>query len=182
MNKKLSSIQKYLFIYLTSVNLFGCFDLFLTFTDAHLAPIEVPAYNNERCNVPINNRTKKETYEFTPIPTIVGFVFVGIWLGFILVAKIMYNSSDQYKINNRFDLVIFKPAAKNSLIGPRRIYSNNNVNTQNINAAASSGVDLSMLNIRTSFNQSVTNSNNNNHSPIDNGSFNSSSSLNKMNF
>ncbi|RMZ99152.1 hypothetical protein BpHYR1_037493 [Brachionus plicatilis] len=146
----------------------------LTIVKAHLSPIEVPAYQNERCNVPINNRTKKEAHEFIPVPTIAGFIFIGVWLGFIMIAKIMYNSSDQYKINNRFDLVIFRPAAKNSLIGPRRIYSNNNVNTQNINAAATSGIDLTVLNIRNTY-KPVSNSN-----PNENGNFSSSSSLNKM--
>lgn len=143
-------------------------EFYVIIVATHLSPIEVPAYNNERCRVPINNRTKKEAHEFTPVPTVVGFIFIGAWLGFILIAKIMYNSSDQYKINNRYDLVIFKPAAKNSLIGPRRIYSNNNVNSQNINAAATSGIDLSVLHIRNSYN-SVSNTNTN-----ENGNFNSS--------
>lgn len=146
----------------------------MAIVSTHLSSIESPTYNNERCNVPINNRTKKEAHEFTPVPTVVGFIFIGVWLGFILIAKIMYNSSDQYKINNRYDLVIFKPAAKNSLIGPRRIYSNNNVNNQNINAAATSGIDLSILNIRNIYN-SVPNANTN-----ENGNASSNSSLNKM--
>jgi hypothetical protein len=77
-------------------------------------------------------------------------VFVGVWFVFMLIAKIMYNSTDQYKINNRFDLVIFKPATKNSLVGPRRIYSNNNVNMQNINAANASGMDMSFIHHRNS--------------------------------
>lgn len=84
-------------------------------------------------------------YEFVPVSSIVGLVFVSTWFLFVIVAKITYSSTDQYKIANRFDLVIFKPATKNSLIGPRRIYSNNNVNIQNINAAAASGLDLSFL-------------------------------------
>ncbi len=55
-------------------------------------------------------------YTFVPIPTIAGMVFVGFWCLFILIAKIMYSSSDQYKINNRFDLVIFKPGIKKKSI------------------------------------------------------------------
>ncbi|CAF0719078.1 unnamed protein product [Brachionus calyciflorus] len=156
--------------------LYSLFDFLFILAESHLSPIEIPAYNNERCNVAINNRTNKEKHEFIPVPTIVGFIFIGVWFGFILIAKIMYNSSDQYKINNRYDLVIFKPAAKNSLIGPRRIYSNNNVNTQNINAAALSGVDLSMLNIRTTFNHSASNST----SSDNGGTYNSNSNLNKI--
>ena len=80
---------------------------------------------------------------------------LGIWLGFIIVAKIMGNSSDKYKMNNEFDLVIFKPAASSKqdlLIGPRRIYSNNIYN-HNINAAKAANIDfsLSLMNTRTSY-------------------------------
>ena len=94
---------------------------------------------------------KLKNHEFFPNSTKIGFGFVGIWVAFILIAKIMYTSSDQYKTTNKYDLVIFKPPAKYSAIGPRRIYSNNNVNLQNINAALASGIDLSVLNVRNTF-------------------------------
>ena len=99
----------------------------------------------KNCTNPRHNNDRLGNYNFYPVSSIVGIVFVGIWFAFVAIAKIMYNSTDQYKINNRFDLVIFKPATKNSLIGPRRIYGNNNVNIQNINAANASGMDLSFL-------------------------------------
>lgn len=128
------------------------YNLACTVVEAHSSPTHIPTYTGSRC--PKANKTiTKEPYVFYPASTIVGFVFVGIWFVFILIAKIMYNSSDQYKMNNRFDLVIFKTATKNSLIGPRRIYSNNNINTQNLTAAAASGFDLNILNARASFHQ-----------------------------
>jgi hypothetical protein len=115
---------------------------------------------DEKCAELLKNKIKTE-FNFIPASTIAGLLFVGVWFAFILIAKIMYSSTDQYKLNNRFDLVIFKPATKNSLIGPRRIYSNNNVNIQNMNAATASGMDLSFLYQRnTAFNQqSLYNSN-----------------------
>jgi hypothetical protein len=100
------------------------------------------------CPPPPSDSDTKMSFNFaapTPIASIVAMVFVGVWFVFVIIAKIMYNSTDQYKINNRFDLVIFKPATKNSLVGPRRIYSNNNVNIQNIHAATASGMDMSFL-------------------------------------
>jgi hypothetical protein len=103
-----------------------------------------------------DKNTKLNNYHFYPASSIAGIIFVVVWFVFVLIAKIMYNSTDQYKINNRFDLVIFKPATKNSLIGPRRIHSNNNVNIQNINAANASGMDFSFLYQRnTSISQSI---------------------------
>ena len=50
-------------------------------------------------------------------------------------------------------ILFFLIAAKNTLIGPRRIFSNNNINSQNINAAMNSGFDLALLNTRNSYNQ-----------------------------
>lgn len=92
---------------------------------------------------------------------------MGVWLGFVLIAKIMYTSSDQYRTTNKFDLVLFKPPSKSAggatAIGPRRIYSNNNANLQNLNAAAASGVDFSILNVRTSFSNTPNNNNNSNN-------------------
>lgn len=105
---------------------------------------------NEDCR-PSTTDTDKLKYQFFPNSTKVGFAFVGVWLTFILVAKIMYTSSDQYRTTNKYDLVLFKPpnkASASSAIGPRRIYSNNGANMQNINAAAASGIDFSVLNVR----------------------------------
>ena len=45
--------------------------------------------------------------------------------------------------------------SKNSLISPRRIFSNKNINAQNITAALNSGFDLSLLNKRTVFTQAL---------------------------
>jgi hypothetical protein len=87
------------------------------------------------------------------------FEFIGIWLGLIIIAKIMGNSSDKYKMNNEFDLVIFKPATSNKqdlLIGPRRIYSNN-IYCHNINAAKAANIELSLslMNSRTSYTEYI---------------------------
>ena len=143
--------------------------------DAHLAPLEIPAYNGERCNKPLNNRTNKQDYKFIPGSTIAGFVFVSVWFGFIVIAKIMGSSSDKYKINNKFDLVIFKPATKDSLIGPRRIHSNNNIYIHNINAATACGFDLSALEVK-SYDQLFNLNTNDSISPL-----NSANSINNKN-
>lgn len=100
---------------------------------------------------PTTSNTDKLHYQFFPNSTKVGFAFVGVWLGFILIAKIMYTSSDQYRTTNKYDLVLFKPPNKASAslaIGPRRIYSNNTANVQNLSAAAASGIDFSVINVR----------------------------------
>lgn len=108
-------------------------------------------HNSDEYCKPTTRDTDKLKYQFFPNSTKVGFAFVGVWLTFILVAKIMYTSSDQYRTTNKYDLVLFKPpnkASASSAIGPRRIYSNNGANMQNINAAAASGIDFSVLNVR----------------------------------
>lgn len=131
--------------------------------------------------MPLNNGTHSKDYEFIPGSTIVGFIFVGLWLSFIITAKIMGNSSDKYKMNNKFDLVIFKPATsskQDSLIGSRRVLSTNNVYAHNINAAAVSGFDFSQMNARTAYTDIFhTNSNETNlGTPV----FTNSSSLSKL--
>lgn len=45
--------------------------------EAHLSPLELPPYNNERC-IALNNGTHKHQYEFVPASTVVGFLFVGL--------------------------------------------------------------------------------------------------------
>ena len=76
-----------------------------------------------------------------------------------IIAKIMNTSNDKYKMNNEFDLVIFKPATSNKqdlLIGPRRIYSNN-IYSHNINAAKACNIDfsLSLMNSRSSYTEYI---------------------------
>ena len=77
-----------------------------TLVTCHQASIEG---SKNHCAQQEEDSTEEIEYTFVPIPTIVAIVFVGFWFAFILIAKIMCSSSDQYKINNRFDLVIFKP-------------------------------------------------------------------------
>ena len=133
----------------------------LAFAECHLSKLELPEYNGERSCTPINNGTHSKPYDFVPNSTIVGFVFVGLWLSFILVAKIFGNSSDKYKMNNKFDLVIFKPATsgtkQDSLIGQRRVIALN-VYAHNINAASASGFDFNLINARTSYSDLLLNS------------------------
>ena len=47
--------------------------------EAHLSPLELPPYNNERCTA-LNNGTHEYKYEFVPASTVVGFLFVGIYI------------------------------------------------------------------------------------------------------
>lgn len=47
--------------------------------EAHLSRLELPPYNNERCTA-LNNGTHQHQYEFVPASTVVGFVFVGIYI------------------------------------------------------------------------------------------------------
>lgn len=98
--------------------------------------------------LPVEGSASSTSYEFIPVSTIIGFSFVAVCLVLLAVAKIMYASSDQYMMNNRYDLVIFKPPTKNSVIGPRRVYTNSTASTHNLNAAAACGFDVSMLNTR----------------------------------
>jgi hypothetical protein len=127
------------------ISFFLCVCVHFAFSKATNSEEEESETRDYSCTGLNDKNTKLNSYHFYPASSITGIVFVAVWFVFVLIAKIMYNSTDQYKINNRFDLVIFKPATKNSLIGPRRIYSNNNVNVQNINAANASGMDLSFL-------------------------------------
>ena len=94
------------------------------------------------------NETISTAYEFVPLATIIGFGFLGVCFLLLAIAKIMYQSSNQYMMNNQYDLVIFKPPTKNSNNGPCRVYSNVNANAHNLNAAANCGFDVSMLNAR----------------------------------
>lgn len=80
-------------------------------------------------------------YTFTPMATIIGFVFIATTFSFLAIIKLFFASSDHYMTNNRFDLVIFKPPKNKSTHGPRRIYGNKKVNTHNIRAAAACGFD-----------------------------------------
>lgn len=141
--------------------------LLFRLAQGHLSKLELPEYAGERCT-PLNNGTHSVPYDFVPISTIVGFVFVGLWLSFILIAKIFGNSSDKYKMNNKFDLVIFKPATsskQDSLIGQRRVVAHN-VYSHNINAANACGFDFNLINARTSFSELINNTSSDLGTPI----------------
>ncbi len=86
--------------------------------------------------------------EFTPVASIIGFIFIGVNFLILAIIKTYYLSSDQYNIQNRFDLVIFKTPQKNGKkLGARSIYKNSKASMHNLNAAAACGFDLSKLNI-----------------------------------
>ena len=104
-----------------------------TLCNANQVPIESPVKTIQPAN----------QYEFIPISTMVGLGFIAACFLLLTIAKIINANSDQYMSNNRFDLIIFKPPTKNSVIG--RVYSNNNANVHNLAAAASSGFDVSVL-------------------------------------
>ena len=109
---------------------------------------------------------KRHDYPFTPIATIIGFVFIGISFAFLAITKMFYSSSDQYMMNNRFDLVIFKPPTTKSVLGPRRVYSNTVANAHNLTAASSCGFHVGMLNARNPYTSFMTA--NNSSSPAQN--------------
>lgn len=120
-----------------------CFNI-IRETNASLQPIEITDSSH--------SSETSTAYEFTPLATIIGFAFIAICFLVLAIAKIMFASSDQYMMNNRYDLVIFKAPTKNTVMGPRRVYSNNTANTHNLNAAQACGFDVSMLNTRNPYN------------------------------
>jgi hypothetical protein len=140
--KPLSNIN-YVIIFLTIVALDN-----LTVTNANLIEIEYPKGTHQ---------TVPNTYEFVPMATIIGFVFIAVCFTLLAVAKIMFASTDQYMMNNRYDLVIFKPPTNKSVLGPRRVYSNTAVNAHNLAAAQACGFDISMLNGRNPYTSFLTN-------------------------
>lgn len=75
------------------------FDSF-SLTAAKLVETEYP--RNEVDDV------EEHAYVFVPLATVIGFAAVGLCLLLIIVAKIIFASSDQYMLNNRYDLVIYK--------------------------------------------------------------------------
>lgn len=99
--------------------------------------------NEVPIQAPVKTITPEAQYVFTPISTMVGLGFIAICFLILTIAKIINANSDQYMSNNRYDLIIFKPPTKNSVIG--RVYSNNSANTHNLNAASASGFDISVL-------------------------------------
>lgn len=80
-------------------------------------------------------------YTFTPMVTIIGFIFIATTFSFLAIVKLFFASSDQYMTNNRFDLVIFKQPKNKSVPGPRRNYGNKKANAHNIKVAAACGFD-----------------------------------------
>jgi hypothetical protein len=91
--------------------------LFLVFTYSNLAQSNLIEITYP---VPVN-ATESHEYYFTPWATIIGFVFIGVSFGLLAIAKLMFDSTDQYMMNNRYDLVIFKPPTNKSILGPRRL-------------------------------------------------------------
>lgn len=126
------------------------FSLICLFTRSNL--IET---NKVEISYPIEHARNSTAYEFVPIATIIGFSFTIVCLLLLAIAKLMFTSSDQYMMNNRYDLVIFKPPTKHSAIGPRRGYKNSDANTNNLNAASACGFDLTTLTKRSSLNSPI---------------------------
>lgn len=104
---------------------------------------------------PVHQQINSTAYEFVPMATIIGFSFTGICFFLLVFAKIMFTSSDQNMSKNRYDLVIFKPATRNSNLGLRRVYKNLKASNHNLNAAAASGFNVSMLINRNSYNSII---------------------------
>lgn len=93
----------------------------------------------------VESGSVSHSLNFTPIATIVGFVFLGVSFSMLAIAKLWYASSDHYMTNNRFDLVIFKPPTKRSVFGGREIYSNTKASAHNLAAAQACGFDFSKV-------------------------------------
>ena len=97
-----------------------------------------------------DNHAVNHSPNFTPIATIIGFVFLGVSFAMLALAKLWYASSDHYMTNNRFDLVIFKQPTKRSILGGRKIYNNTKASAHNLAAAQACGFDFSKINNRKS--------------------------------
>ncbi|CAF0719070.1 unnamed protein product [Brachionus calyciflorus] len=96
----------------------------------------------EHPNVEVKNST---AYEFVPRVTLIGLGFTAISFLLLALAKIMYSSSEHYTMNNKYDLAIFKAPNKNSLVGLRRVYKNNDASDHNLNAALACGFDITKI-------------------------------------
>lgn len=130
---------------LKSEKLIGCFIVFfnvITSLDANMIETEYPPPNE--------GDTEDHAYEFVPVSTIIGFSVLGISFLLLAIAKIIFASSDQYMLNNRYDLVIFKQVTSKQQVQQRQV-NTNNANVHNLNAAAACGFDVSMLNNRNTF-------------------------------
>ena len=114
-------------------NAFISFSLLYSLCEANEVPIQAP----------VKTITPEAQYVFIPVSTMVGLGFIAICFLILTIAKIINANSDQYMSNNRYDLIIFKPPTKNSVIG--RVYSNNTANAHNLSAASASGFDISVL-------------------------------------
>jgi hypothetical protein len=90
-------------------------------------------------------------YVFVPIASIVGFCAVGVCFLLLIVAKVIYASSDQYMLNNRYDLVIYKQVTSKAQVQQKQV-NTNSANMHNLTAAAACGFDINMLNNRNTFN------------------------------
>lgn len=76
------------------------FESILGCANANLVETSYPRDNVEN--------VEEHAYVFVPIATIVGFSAVGLCILLIIIAKVIFASSDQYMFNNRYDLVIYK--------------------------------------------------------------------------
>lgn len=117
--------------------------LLADFAKANMVPIEYP--DDEVNNV------YEHAYVFVPVATIVGFSVVGVCFLLLVVAKIIFTSSDQYMLNNRYDLVIYKQVTSKAHVQQKQV-NQNSANVHNLNAAAACGFDINMLNNRNSYN------------------------------
>ncbi len=89
-------------------------------------------------------------YVFVPVASIVGFAAVGVCLLVLVLAKIIFASSDQYMLNNRYDLVIYRQVTGKAQVQQKQV-NMSSANVHNLNAAVASGFDINMLN-RNTFN------------------------------
>lgn len=119
-------------------------NLLWSLTHANQIQIEYPLEESKGDNT---------MYEFVPVASIVGFGVIGLCFFLLIVVKLMFASSNQYMLNNRYDLIIYKTQmAKNPMVQQIQLNSTSSVNAHNLNAALASGFDMSMLNKRNSLN------------------------------
>ncbi|CAF0719062.1 unnamed protein product [Brachionus calyciflorus] len=86
-----------------------------------------------------------------PVATIISICFIAIWIILITVLKIMFSSTSQHFSDNKYDLVIFKPLQKNTLIPSRKLFENNTVLKNNIKAMTESEFDITNIPISVNY-------------------------------
>lgn len=110
--------------------------------NSNLVDVEYP--QNDVENV------EEHAYVFVPVATIVGFCVVGVCLLLLVGAKIMFASSDQYMVNNPYDLVIYKQVTSKAHVQHKQT-NTNSANAHNLNAAVASNFDITLIRNRKSF-------------------------------